>query len=135
MKKPLTLLACACALFIAGCSKGPDAVALDYFETIKAGKLDEAYAKANCTDDTAKMICAALALGKGKEDMAKEMQKEMEGITFTVTDTKIDGDNAVVTIKAEGTKGKKKGNEDAKIKLKKVDGKWKIHQSKEDIVH
>ena len=131
MKKLMMLLACACALFIAGCGNGPDAVVLDYFKTMQAGKLDEAYAKANCTEDTAKLLCAALALGK--EDVNKELKKEMEGVTFKVTDTKIDGDNAVVTIKAEGKKDPKKGKDEAKVNLKKVDGKWKIHQTKEDM--
>ena len=131
MKKLMMLLACACALFFAGCGKGPDAVALDYFKTMQAGKLDEAYAKANCTEDTAKLLCAALALGK--EEMLKEMKEGFEGVTFKVTDTKIDGDTAVVTIKAEGLKDKKKGKEEAKVNLKKVDGKWKIHQTKEDM--
>ncbi len=130
MKKLMTFLACACALFIAGCGKGPDAVVLDYFKTMQDGKLDEDYAKANCTEDTAKLLCTALALGK--DELNKEMKKEMEGVTFKVTDTKIDGDNAVVTVKAEGKKDKK-GKDEVKINLKKVGGKWKIHQTKEDM--
>ena len=60
MKKLMTLLACACALFIAGCGKGPDAVVLDYLKTMQDGKLDEDYAKANCTEDTAKLLCIGL---------------------------------------------------------------------------
>ena len=125
MKKLITLLACACALLIAGCGNKPDAVALDFMKTLAAGKADEAYLKANCTEDTAKLFGAVMAMAKD------EMKKEMEGATFSVTDTKIDGDNATVTIKIEGKKGK--GKDEAKIKLKKDGGKWKVQQSKEDM--
>ena len=131
MKKLTLLLACACtALIITGCAKKPDAVVLDYMKTMQEGKLDEAWVKENCTEETAKLLNAMLALGK--DEISKEMKEKLEGATFTVTDTKIDGDTAVVTVKVEGGKQKDKGKDEQKVNLKKVDGKWKIHESKED---
>ena len=126
MKKLITLFACACAMFIAGCSKGPDAVALDFMKTMQAGKADEAYLKKACTEETAKLFGAVMALGKD------EMQEKLKGATFTATDTKIDGDTATVTIKTTVTKDGKEESEEEKIDLKKVDGNWKVNQSKED---
>ena len=54
MKKLITLFACACAMFIAGCGNSPDAVVLDFMKTMQADKADEAYLKKTCTEDTAK---------------------------------------------------------------------------------
>ena len=68
-----------------------------------------------------------MALGKD------ELKKELDGVTFSVKDTKIDGDSAVVTLVAEGKKDKKGAKDDAKLNLKKVDGKWKIDVKKEDM--
>ncbi len=126
MKKLITLFACACAMFIAGCGKGPDAVALDFFKTMQAGKADEAYLKETCTEETAKLFGAVLALGKD------EMMKDLKDVTFAVSDTKIDGDNATVTLKVTKKKDGKDESKDETVKLKKVDGKWKINQGKED---
>ena len=126
MKKLITLFACACAMFIAGCGNSPDAVVLDFMKTMQADKADEAYLKKTCTEDTAKMFGAVLALAK------EEMKKELKDATFTVTDTKIDGDTAVVTLKTTKKKDGKEESEEEKWNLKKVDGKWKINQSKEE---
>ncbi len=129
MIKLMSMAVCACAMFIiAGCGgSSPDAVALDFMKTLQAGKADEAYLKANCTEDTAKLFGLAMAMGKD------ELKKEMDGVTFSVKDTKIDGDSAVVTLVAEGKKDKKGGKEEEKLNLKKVDGKWKIDVKKEDM--
>ena len=128
MIKLMAMVACVCAVFgIAGCGgNSPDAVALDFLKTVQAGKADEAYLKANCTESTAKMFGMLLTMGKD------EMTKEMEGVTFSVADTKIDGDKATVTIKAEGGKKGQEGKDEEKINLKKVDGKWKVDIGKED---
>ena len=126
MKKLITLFACACAMFIAGCSKGPDAVALDFCKTMQSGKVDEAYLKETCTETTAKLFTLGLALAKD------EMLEKLKDATFTVTDTKIDGDTATVTIKTTVKKDGKEESDEEKWDLKKVDGKWKINQSKEE---
>lgn len=129
MIKLIVMTVCTCAMFlIAGCGgPSPDAVALDFMKTLQAGKADEAYLKETCTEDTAKLFGLAMAMGKD------ELKKELEGVTFSVKETKIDGDTAVVTLVAEGKKGKKGGKDDDKLTLKKVDGKWKIDVKKEDM--
>ncbi len=125
--KRLVLMACACAVFvIAGCGGNtPDAVALDFLKTLQAGKIDDSYLKANCTEVTAKMFGMFLAMGKD------EMAKEMEGVTFSVAETKIDGDTATVTIQTKGGKKGKDAVEESKIHLTNIDGKWMIDIRKE----
>ena len=121
--KLVAMMVCACALLgITGCGNSPDAVALDFMKSIQAGKVDEAYLKANCTEECAKLFGVVLVMGKD------EMMKEMKDVKFSVKDAKIDGDKAVVTILQENAKGK----EEAKMNLKKVDGKWKIDQKKKE---
>ena len=131
MIKLMAMVACMCAVFgIAGCGgNSPDAVVLDFLKTMQSGKADEAYLKANCTESAAKMLTLGLAMAKD------EMMKNMEGVKFSVADTKIDGDKATVTVKMEGgkkDKDGKAGKEEEKFDLKKVDGKWKIDFNKED---
>ena len=71
-----------------------------------------------------------------KDFLGRELDIEnMEGVKFSVADTKIDGDKATVTVKMEGgkkDKDGKAGKEEEKFDLKKVDGKWKIDFNKED---
>lgn len=105
-------------LSFAGCgAKGPDAVALDVFKTIQAGKATPEYLAQNCTAETARFF-----------SMFGSMAAEgLKGATFTVVSTKIDGSAAVVTIKQDG------GN-DAGVKeydLVLVDGKWKLDINEE----
>ena len=131
MIKLMAMVACMCAVFgIAGCGgNSPDTVMLDFLKTMQSGKADEAYLKANCTESAAKMFTLGLAMAKD------EMMKNMEGVKFSVADTKIDGDKARVTVKMEGgkkDKDGKAGKEEEKFDLKKVDGKWKIDFNKED---
>ena len=105
MIKLMAMVACMCAVFgIAGCGgNSPDAVVLDFLKTMQSGKADEAYLKANCTESAAKMFTLGLAMAKD------EMMKNMEGVKFSVADTKIDGDKATVTVKMEGGKKDKDG--------------------------
>ncbi len=132
-------------LLIAGCSKGsssdagkgsssdtgkndaPDAIVLEYMETAQSGKLDEAYVKANCTEECAKMVLSHLA--KLTDDMRKKQAEMAKDVKISVLDTKIDGDKAVVTVKSE-YQGKA---HKVDVKLKKVDGKWKIDMKEEDM--
>lgn len=122
MVKMATVVACAVAMFgIAGCgSKAPDVVAVEFFQTLAAGKADLDYLKKHCTEDTAKLFVM----------LGDEAAKEMKGATFTVVDTKIDGDKAKVTIKQIG--GAKPDDKPQKVDLVKVDGEWKVAINKED---
>lgn len=105
-------------LGFAGCgAKGPDAVALDVLKTLQSGKATPEYLKEYCTEKTVPLFAMAGAM----------VAEKLKGVTFSVVDTKIDGDKAVVTIKQEG--GKKPSTEE--MKLVKIDGKWKLDVDKE----
>ena len=105
-------------LCFTGCGeKAPDVVALDVLKTLQAGKATPEYLSKNCTAQTAQLF-----------NMFGAMTTEaLKGATFTVVDTKVNGDKAVVTIKQDG--GEKPGTEDCD--LVKVDGKWKLDVKKE----
>jgi len=106
-------------LSFAGCGgeKTPDVVALDVLKTVQAGKATPEYLAKNCTEDTAKLFTM----------MGAMFAEACKGATFTVIDTKINGDKAVVTIRQDG--GKKPSTE--KYDLVKVDGRWKLDVNKE----
>ena len=118
--KVAMLVACVGAMHcFAGCgAKTPEAVTMDVLKTLQAGKATPEYLAKNCTERTAGLFTMF-------GTMATEATK---GATFTVIDTKVNGDKAVVTIKQDG--GEKPGTE--KYDLVKVDGKWKLDVNKED---
>lgn len=123
MKKLIKMATAAASigamLSFAGCgAKAPDAVTLDVLKTLQAGKATPEYLAKNCTERTAGLFTMFGA-------MAAEA---MKGATFTVVDTKVNGNKAVVTIKQDG--GEKPGAE--KYDLVKVDGKWKLDVNKEE---
>ena len=121
MKMVVIAAGVATMLGIAGCgSKTPDVVAVEFCQTFAAGKVDMDYLKKHCTEDAAKLLLI----------VADQAAKEMKGATFSVMDTKIDGDKAKVTIKQNG--GAKSDKEPMKIDLVKVDGEWKVAVNKED---
>lgn len=120
--KALAIVIAATAMFCTtGCGKGPDAVAIDLMEHMRDGKADNDYLKKVCTEDTAKLLGGLITMG------GDEMKKEMEGAKFSVVETKIDGDKAVVKIHTK--KGDKE--DDEKVNLVKVDGKWKVEMKKD----
>lgn len=120
IRMAITVAGVAAMLGMAGCGAStPDAVAIDFLKKVQSGKADKAYLEKNCTQDTAMMV----SLG------GSEFQKAMKGAKFTVVDTKINGDKAIVSIKQEGgVDGAGKTNN---CNLVKVDGKWKVDAQKE----
>ena len=104
-------------LGITGCgSKSPDAVAVEFLQTMAAGKADMDYLQKHCTQEAASLFFM----------VGKEAAREMKGATFTVVDTKIDGDKARVSIEKNG------GEKPENIHLVKVDGEWKVTVNKEE---
>ena len=119
--KMATVVACASAVLgIAGCggAKTPDAVALEVLTAVQKGKASPEFLAKNCTATAAQMLTAFGAM----------CTEALKGATFTVVDTKINGDKAVVTIKQEG--GEKPSTEKEDMVL--VDGEWKLDMRKED---
>ena len=105
-------------LGFAGCgAKTPDAVALDVLHKIQAGKATPEYLADNCTAETAQLFTMFGTMATAA----------MKGAEFTVVDTKVDGDKAVVTIKQDG--GEKPGTRNCD--LVRIDGKWKLKENKE----
>lgn len=118
IKSAMMMASVGAMLCIVGCgAKTPDAVAMDFLKTMQAGKATPEYLAKNCTAQTAQLFTMFGAV----------VTEDMKGVTFTVVDTKINGDKAVVKIKKEG--GKKSGTED--FELLQVDGKWKVNVNKE----
>lgn len=127
MKKLIKLLVCACAIFaISGCGKSyppdsPEGVALDFVKNARTGKFDDAYLKANCTEKSASWLKEALKEKEGDKILA-EIFKTVQD---SVATTEIKDDEAKVAFKTN--EKKKDGTEKTEtIKLKKVDGKWKV---------
>ncbi len=122
MKKLMTSLcaAIAVAFVLAGCSKGPDSVAVKFLDSFADGDFEAA---AEYASKDAKPLFAMMA------SMPKEEKEgnELKGCSFEVVETKIDGDTAKVKIKA--TKDGKSETED--LDLVKEDGEWKVAVKKD----
>ena len=114
MKKILGML--AMALCLIGCSKGPDKVAVKFFEAMADGDFDKAAEYAS--KDTKPMIKMMAGMPNAKE----EAKKECEDVKYKAVDTKINGDKA--TVKIEAKKGGETKTQD--VDLVKEDGDWKV---------
>ena len=108
----------------------PDGVLMDFLKTAQAGKLDKAYMKENI-EDFAKTLDEFKTMFGGDQkkideaikEMSDGMSEKLKGAKFTVTDTKIEGDTAKITVKGEKD-GEKPDSQD--FAVKKIDGKWKV---------
>ncbi len=110
------------ALFVVACSGGnkPKDAASNFLSAVD--KMDFEGAKKYATEDTGKL----LDMMAGFAQMAPE-KKDKPETKFEITNEVIDGDNATVTYKEEGK------DEEQTIKLAKVDGKWLVAISKDDM--
>ena len=119
----MAAIAVGVAVMFAGCGgpTTPDAVAVDFLKTMQAGKATPEYIAKNCTAQTAQLFGMFGAM------INAQAAEEMKGATFTVLETKINGDKAVVKIKQEG--GLKPETKDMDLVL--INGKWKINEGKE----
>jgi HSP20 family molecular chaperone IbpA len=118
MKKILGML--AMALCLIGCSKGPDKVAVAFYEAMADGDFDKAAEYAS--KDTKPMIEMMAKMPGAKE----ESIEENKGVKFKAVDTKIDNDKA--TVKIERKKDGESATED--VLLVKEDGDWKVSINK-----
>lgn len=128
MKKAFLSLAAAAFITVAiiGCKGGtgsdPKATAAAFMDAMKNKDWDGAE-KLGTKDtktflETLKsMMSMAESMGKKNDDMS--FDKDWKGKTVTYSDAKIDGDNATVTMLADG-------KEQMPISLKKEDGSWKV---------
>jgi hypothetical protein len=107
--------------FLFACSgNSPKSVAENFLKAMN--KMDFDGAKKYGTEDTNKMLDMLSGFAKMMPDSAKKEDVKME-----ITSEKIEGDKATYTYKEEGKDG------DQTINLVKVDGKWKVAMSKDDM--
>ncbi len=108
--------------FLIACSGGdsPKGVAQNFLKAYS--KMDFEGAKQYGTEETAKMLDMFSSLTKMMPDSAKGKEVKTE-----ITAEKIEGDKATVTYTEEGKPG------DQTLNLAKVDGKWKVVMSKDNM--
>lgn len=119
------LTACVLCVGICGCgnsnsansssakSDSPEAVILDVLNTIQSGNGSRDFLAANCTEDCARVWGGYLSA----------LKEDLQGATFTVQSTQIDGNMATVYMNRSGGARSRNGE---KFLLKKIDGKWKV---------
>ncbi len=126
MKKNLfkiaTFIAVSILIACAG-GEGPKNVAEKFLKETQAENFDGA--KKYCTEETGKLLDMMASFAKMGDKDKKEKKDEKK---FTMVDEKIDGDNATVTYKIEG-----KETGEQSLKMKKVNGKWLVSVSKDDM--
>lgn len=120
MKKILARLCMvvAVALFVVGCKKGPDAVAVKFFECVADGKYEKA---ADYASSSTKPLVAMM------NAMPAEAKEEMKGSKIKAVETKIDGDKATVKLEITDKNGKVDTDD---VDLVKEDGEWKVNVKK-----
>ena len=120
MKKNCFLIAFTVLLFILnGCtSNNPESAARSFLEAFNENDFEEA--RKYATPETGKLIDLM-------ENLAKLSDEKMESGEFEIVDSRIDGDKAYVTYRETDSDGT------TELMLKKVDGDWLVHITKEDI--
>ncbi len=122
--KKLIIILCAflatVGIISCGSSNTPSGVVKEYYKALSAGKYEKA---------------VSMTTIQNQEDIKAYAQK-LEGAGFKVSSYEIlseeiadDGENAVVEVKiATSTSDNPTPKEDnKKVRLKKMDGKWRIH--------
>ena len=125
MKKFLKMMmAAVCAVTLCclvGCGgNSPKAVVEDYFETMQAGKLDEAYMNKHLSKASLAKFGAFQEMFKATIEMSNMIGKEIESVS--VKGVEMDGDKAKVTVVV---KGRGEEREDT-VDVVKEDGVWKL---------
>jgi len=109
-------------IFLIACSgsESPKGVAKNFLNAMN--KLDFEGAKKYGTEDTGKLLDMMSGFIKMMPDSSKGRESKTEMIA-----EKIDGEKATVTYKEEGK------NEEMTLDLVKVEGKWKVAMSKDNM--
>jgi hypothetical protein len=117
LKASTTAMIC----FLVACSgNSPKSVAENFLKAMN--KMDFDGAKKYGTEDTNKMLDMLGGFAKMMPDSAKK-----EDVKTEITSEKVEGDKATYTYKEVGKDGEQT------IHLVKVDGKWKVAMSKDDM--
>lgn len=121
MKKNALLFAAMITLLFSACSSDSPKKSADKFLNA-FNERNFAEARKHATPETIKLVDLMENLTKMAESTDSTAKKKV-----TVIDEKIDGETAVVTFSEEGD------DTVQEVKLKKVDGKWLVHVTKEDV--
>jgi hypothetical protein len=125
MKKQLiAIFAAAVVILSAACSGGdsPKGVANEFLTSLN--KMDFAKAKTMGTEETGKLLDMLSSFSDMVPDSVKQKEANKK---IEIVNEKIEGDNATVTYKTEGS------DKEETLKLVKADGKWKVQMSKADM--
>ena len=108
--------------FIASCGMGgsPKNTAKNFLTAFNERKFEEA--RKYATPETNKLVDLMENLSKMAQSPDSTIGKKIE-----ITGEKVEGDVAYVTFREEGAE------QDETVKLMKIDGKWLVHVTKEDI--
>ena len=117
-------------VFTACSSNNPESVAVDFTEAVYTGHLEKA--KSYCTERGEKTMAMLSKMLESRIDMMKDTDPEVKVIECEVSE---DGESAKVKVEVskflDGNDGEisdKPKNET--VRLKKVDGDWKVEFSK-----
>ncbi len=125
------LLIAVLALTACGAASGPSAVATKFMDSIKNGDIN---AMADCFEpEVATMFKAAMdMMGDEAIDLGQligESGVDPASISYSITNEKIDGDTATVTVEMKATVNGEEQTNSSELPLAKVDGKWYISQN------
>ena len=122
--KKLIIILCAfvasLGLISCGSSNTPSGVVKEYYKALSAGKYEKAVSMTTMTD----------------QENIKGYAEKLESVGYKVSSYEIlsetiadDGENAVVEVKiaTSTTEEPTPKEETKKVRLKKMDGKWRIH--------
>ncbi len=114
------------AAFLGACgsSNSPEGVAEEFLTHL--GNQDYEKAKELGTENTVQMLTMIESMGGMAESMGGEAKKDSaKGLPddFEITNSEVDGDNALVTYTADG--------KEEELNLVKQDGQWKVDMKKE----
>jgi hypothetical protein len=120
MKNLQKVFAAMLFAFLVACSgNSPKSVAENFLKAMN--KMDFDAAKKYGTEDTGKMLDMLSGFAKMMPDSAKK------DVKTEITSEKVEGDKATYTYREEGKEGEQT------IHLLKLDGKWKVAMSKDDM--
>jgi hypothetical protein len=109
-------------LVISSCSNdnGPKQTAFKFLTAFNERNFTEA--RTYSTPETGKLVDLMENISKMAQDKDSATAKKVE-----ILDEKINGETALVTFREEGSEATQE------VKLKKINGKWLVHVTKEDI--
>ena len=125
----LFFISLGCALFLTACggSDTPEAVAQDFVKALTSGDVDKVLKLMDMSNKDAKELekmrpKAEMMFAKIKKDI--DAQGGVKSIKAVGTEISEDGNTAKVMVQLETVTGK--GGNTKPVRLKKVDGKWKV---------